>query len=195
VRVGLGLVTGREDIREEGGTPGPGLLEGPDPPGTPVLVRALVDALLGAAGLEGRAELRNRDGKGDEDSPFGRAGPEEIVREGVRRIEGENYQVVNVDATLVGDAGAGLGPEDTASGGRMGDLGSRIAELLHVAPDHVSLAARTVPTRDGTGGTRRAGDAPAPRDARGGSYRATVVVLLDRIGDTDALMASIRSGG
>ena len=124
--------------------------------------RALADALLGAAGL-GRGDL----------APTGEAGERpadalDVLSRAVRAVEGENYQVVNVDLAVTGDA-----PRNRESpGGRPGAdaVRAELAERLHVSPDHVSLEP-------------------------GGSGAVTAVALLDRIAPMDQVHSALRAGG
>lgn len=82
--------------------------------------RALTDALLGAAGLgRGAAPMRGRES----------AGALDVLSRAVRAVEGENYQVVNVDLASTGTA---AGPDGDT-------LRAELADRLHVPPGHVSL--------------------------------------------------------
>lgn len=146
------------------------------------LLAALVDALLGAAGLgdfrsftaeepaEGAGGRARRDeSEASGGSADGEAGTSEaVLARAVRRVERENYQVVNADVSL--RRGEPPGHETT---GRVAD---RLAAALHVAPAAVSV-------KWSAGGA-----------LPGGELRALAVVLLDQIGDIDALHASIRGG-
>ncbi len=131
---------------------------------------AVVEALLGASGLEDAAP-------GSEDaSAAGRPleGTAEL-QECVRRIERQNYQVVNLDITVSASMSAPIEPA------RRITLRQSLAELVHVAPASVSIKERR--GRDGLGAAPAAG------------VTAIAVILLDQIADLDALHASIRSGG
>lgn len=145
---------------------------GPD--GAPVLLGvavAIADALLGAAGLGSAAE-RNPPGTGPGSggtSPSPAEGAA-FLEEAVRAVEAENYQVVNVDVLVTG-----IGDE----GGSLGTVAARVAEILHAPPAAVSLKP--------VSGRRRPGES--------GSVTARAVVLIDQIGDLDALHATIRTGG
>ena len=117
---------------------------------------ALVDALLGAAGLGSvRSSGRETPDGGD------------LLARAVRLIERENYQVVNVDASLDGEPDPGI---------RSTPVAERLAETLHVSPAAVSVKWSV-------------GDPPGA-----GRVRARVVALLDQMRDIDALHASIRGG-
>jgi len=128
--------------------------------------RAVADALRGAAGLSDTEEER---AAGAEESD-----PRDALSRAVRDVEGKNYQVVNVDLTVIGDeAGAGSG-EETA-GRRMREA---LAGKLHVAPEKVSL---------------KPGGGPAGDGGRGRAVLA--VVLLDRIDPMDQVHSALRAGG
>ena len=118
--------------------------------------RALTDALLGAAGLgRGAAPMRGRES----------AGALDVLSRAVRAVEGENYQVVNVDL-----ASTGAAPGAGGSGPGRDALRDELADRLHVPPGHVSLPS------DG-GGT------------------VTAVALLDRIAPMDRVHSALRAGG
>ena len=94
------------------------------------VAHAVTDALLGAAGL------------GDIGTHFPPSDPQwrdadslELLRTAVRLVEGENYQVVNVDVTIIAEYPR-LGPYRDG-------MRARIAEALGIAPRHVSIKAKT----------------------------------------------------
>lgn len=120
-----------------------------------VIHRAIVEALRGASGLE--------------------AVPTETegLREAIRCIERYNYQVVNLDVTVLGDRQY---PE-----ARLSEIRENVAALVHVAPANVAL-------KEGEVNPIRRLDAES-------GIAAIAVTLLDQISDLDALHASIRSGG
>ena len=125
--------------------------------------RAVADALRGAAGLSGDEEAADA---GSETS----AGPDLLSRT-VLAVEGENYQVVNVDLTLVGEtAGDGAGDDRVREA---------LAERLHVAPEKVGL---------------KPGGTPAWAD-REDARAVLAVVLLDRIASMDQVHSALRAGG
>lgn len=139
--------------------------------------RALRRALLGAAAL-GADDATAAAGATGQGLPAARGGGAEAdearsleaLATAVRRLEAENYQVVNADA-LVGTGGDE--PDLVA-------MRARLAEVLHISPSAVSLRGA------GTGGVPRG-------DAEG--VVALAVVLIDEMGDTDALHAALRSAG
>lgn len=121
-----------------------------------VAARAVTDALLGATGL-GHGEAATREPES--------AGALDVLSRAVRTVEGENYQVVNVDLASTGAA--------AGSGGRGPDgdtLRAEIADRLHVPPGHVSLQSD-------------------------GGDTVTAVALLDRIAPMDRVHSALRAGG
>lgn len=143
----------------------------PDAPGLEgysdgdAVLHALTDALLGAAGLGniGRSFP-------DSDPAFAGADSAELLRSALRLLEAENYQVVNVDVTVIAEIPR-IEPHAAA-------MSERIAEILQIAPGCVSIKGKS---NEGLGWIgRREGLA------------VQAVALLDRIADIDALHASIR---
>lgn len=130
------------------------------------VAHAVIDALMGAAGLGGIGDLRDDDGPARADSL-------DLLATAVREAEGKNYQVVNGDVTVVTTS-----PAVASATPRMEQA---LAERLHVGPDHVSVTARDV---DGMGWI---GD--------GEGIAVMAVVLVDRPDEPDLLHASLRSGG
>lgn len=137
--------------------------------------RALADALLGAAGLDGGEAPASR--PGEPDTPGGHAALDLLSR-AVRAVEGENYQVVNVDLTVIGAAPGGPEGDGDAPGRRA--TRSELADRLHVSPEHVSLESA-------------AGGVPAGSDGRSGVV--TAVALVDRIAPMDQVHSPLRAGG
>lgn len=129
--------------------------------------RALADAVLGAAGLGG-ADRFFAAGPGHGDRP----GLAPLSR-AVREVEGENYQVVNVDLTVIG-GGAPLGRHEA-------EIRETLAGHLHVPPEHVSVK---------PGG----GSEPDALRAADGMV-VLAVALLDRIDPMDQVHAALRAGG
>lgn len=129
--------------------------------------RALADALLGAAGIaEAAVEIGvPSDGNG------GFLG---LLKETVRRVEGENYQVVNADVRVVG-------PLPSSVDLPVAEMREALADALHVGPAHVSIRRGPVGERD-----------PA-RDGEG--LTILTVALVDRIQDLDTVHATIRTSG
>lgn len=142
--------------------------------------RALTDALLGAAGLSRGGESSSAPGGNDRGEA---SSPLDALSRAVRAVEGENYQVVNVDLVVGGEPSRG----NAGSGGRPGtepgaDQVRRVlADRLHVSPGQVSVK----PGRD---------TPPGSMGGRGG--RAVVAVaLLDRIAPMDQVHSALRAGG
>lgn len=136
-----------------------------------VVASAVVDALLGAAGLGEGTPLA------DSDPSEEGADSEHALREAVRLVERENYQVVNLDISVVSEA-LEISPH-------FASVSERIAEMVHVSPASVAVkhadAGRLVWLEASAGGT--------------GDVAAVAVALLNQVADLDALHASIRSGG
>jgi len=133
VRVGLGYDSHRFD-------PGtPCVLGGVLIPGHPglkghsdgdAICHAVIDAILGAAAL------------GDVGSHFPPtddawkgADSMELLRRAVEVLERENYQVVNVDVTVICQTPK-IGPV-------AGEIRQRLGEVLRVGPGHVSVKGKT----------------------------------------------------
>jgi 2-C-methyl-D-erythritol 2,4-cyclodiphosphate synthase len=94
------------------------------------VAHAVTDALLGAAGLGdiGRHFPPSDDAWKDADSM-------ELLARVVRLMESHNYQVVNVDVTIVTEQPK-IGPHAEA-------MRARLAEVLHVAPGYVSVKGKS----------------------------------------------------
>jgi len=135
-----------------------------------VVVSAVVDALLGATGLGGTP-------RADPDPSEEGDGSKHALRDAVRLVERENYQVVNLDISVVTE-GLEISPH-------FARVSERIAEEVHVSPANVAVKH--------AGGGRLVG----LEAAAGGKGGVTVVAvaLLNQVADLDALHASIRSGG
>lgn len=95
-----------------------------------VLLHALGDALLGAAGLGDLGELFPPD-----DERFRDADSADLVAEILERVTGEGFAVVNCDLTLVGERPR-LAPHRTS-------IRERIASILGIPPERVGLKATT----------------------------------------------------
>ncbi len=135
-----------------------------------VVVSAVVDALLGAAGL-GETPRADSDPSEEED------GSEHALREAVRLVERENYQVVNLDISVV--------TEGLEISRHFASVSERIADVVHVSPVNVAVK---------HAGRGRLVWLEAPAGGTGGVV-AVAVALLNQVADLDALHASIRSGG
>lgn len=171
MRVGLGfdshrfdasvpLVLGGVGIRDH-----PGLVGHSD---GDAVAHAVTDALLGAAGLGSIG-----DHFPDDDPDLAGADSLQLLAEAVRLVEGENYQVVNVDVTVV--------TETPRIGPHAGAMGDALAEPLGIDPGHVSVRGKS---GEGMGWI-----------GRGEGLAVLAVALLDRIADLDTLHASLRAGG
>lgn len=132
------------------------------------VAHAVVDALLGAAGLGSIGEHFP-----DDDPDLAGADSMQLLAEAVRLVEGENYQVVNVDVSVVAETPR-IEPHAEA-------MRERLAGRLGVAVGHVSVRGKSAEGMGWIG--RREGLA------------VLVVALLDRITDLDTLHASLRAGG
>ncbi|MEN8144008.1 MAG: 2-C-methyl-D-erythritol 2,4-cyclodiphosphate synthase [Gemmatimonadota bacterium] len=170
MRVGLGYDSHRFDSARElvlGGVPipgHPGLAGHSD--GDAVL-HAVTDALLGAAGLGSIGEHFP-----DSDPDLAGADSATFLAHAVYLVEAENYQVVNADVTVITET-----PRILEHAPAMRE---RLAELLHVSPGAVCAKGKS---NEGMGFV-----------GRGEGLAVMAVTLIDRIGDTDALHASLRTG-
>lgn len=171
MRVGIGYDSHRFD---EGRALVLGGIPIPDEPGLSghsdgdVICHAVTDALLGAAGLGDIGSLFP-----DTDPAHADADSVDLLARVVRRLESRNYQVVNVDVTLVAERPriASLSPA----------IARRLSEVLHTGPDKVSVKGKT---NEGMGWI-----------GRGEGVAVLAVASIDEIEDIDALHASIRSPG
>ena len=126
------------------------------------VAHAVTDALLGAAAL---GDIGTHFPPSDEE--WRGADSMDLLVRIVRLIEAENYQVVNLDITVITEEPR-LGPYTEAMGGR-------IAGVLGIAPGNVSVKAKT---NEGLGSLGR---------SEGLAVHA--VTLLSRIEDQDRLHA------
>jgi 2-C-methyl-D-erythritol 2,4-cyclodiphosphate synthase len=129
------------------------------------VAHAVTDALLGAAGL------------GDIGRHFPPSDPQwkdadsiQLLARVVRLLEGRNFQVVNVDVTVVAEAPR-IGPHAPA-------MQARLSAVLGIAPDHISIKGKS---NEGLGWI-----------GRGEGIAAFAVALIDRLEDIDALHARHR---
>ncbi len=171
MRVGLGYDSHRFD---DGRPLVLGGVEIPDHPGLAghsdgdAVAHAVIDALLGAAGL---GDIGGH--FPDDEERWRGADSLELLSRAVRRIEGENYQVVNVDVTVVASTPR-VRPHAAA-------MREALAERLRIDAGHVSVRGKSNEGLGWIGG--------------GEGLAVMSVALLDRIEDPDTLHASIRSGG
>lgn len=130
------------------------------------VAHAITDALLGAAGLgdigqhfpPGEAEWKDADSIS-------------LLARVVHLIETENYQVVNVDVTVVAEAPR-IGPHVDA-------IRARLAEVLAVAPASVSVKGKT---NEGMGWI-----------GRGEGIAVFAVAAIDSVEDQSTLFARHRA--
>jgi len=171
MRVGVGYDSHRFDDGR------PLVLGGVPIPGEPGLrghsdgdavAHALTDALLGAAGLGDIGALFP-----DDDPELAGADSLVFLAEAVRRLESENYQVVNADVTVIAERPR-IGPLASR-------MAARLADVLHADPARVSIKGKS---NEGMGWVGRAE-----------GLAVIAVASIAQIEDIDALHASIRSGG
>ncbi len=129
------------------------------------VAHAVTDALLGAAGL------------GDVGRHFPPSDPQwqdadslRLLAHVVRMLEGRNYQVVNVDVTVVTESPS-IGPHVPA-------MQATIAQVIGIAPDHVSIKGKS---NEGLGWI-----------GRGEGLACHAVALIDDLEGIDALHARHR---
>ena len=156
IRIGEGwdvhaLVPGRKLIL--GGVPIPhtlGLLGHSD---ADVLLHAITDAVLGAAGLGDIGRHFP-----DTDAQFKGADSSVLLAEAMRRVRDTGWELVNVDSTIVAQA-----PKLTP---HMAAIHASVAKALNVQPDQVNVKAKTAEKLGPVG--------------MGQSMEARAVVLLKR---------------
>lgn len=119
-----------------------------------VVAHAVTDALLGAAGLGDIGTHFPPD-----DEQWRNADSIELLRRAAHRAAEENYQVVNVDVTVVCEAPK-IAPHAGAMRARLGDA-------LGIAPRFVSIKGKTNESMGWVG--------------RGEGVAALAVILLDRV--------------
>lgn len=170
MRVGLGYDSHRFDPER------PLVLGGvriPDHPGLAghsdgdAIVHAVIDALLGACGLGDIGSLFP-----DDDPVFEGTDSLELLEEAVRHVGRENFQVVNVDVTVVTEA-PGIAEH-------AGEMRRVLAARLDVSPGAVSVKGKSNEALGWIG--------------RGEGLAALAVALVDRMGEMDALHASLTGG-
>jgi 2-C-methyl-D-erythritol 2,4-cyclodiphosphate synthase len=130
------------------------------------IAHAVTDALLGASGL------------GDIGQHFPPSDPEwkdadsmSLLARVVHLLESDNYQVVNVDVTVVAEAPR-IGPYAQA-------MRERLAEVLAIAPGYVSIKGKT---NEGMGWI-----------GRGEGVAVFAVALIDSVEDQSRLFARHRA--
>jgi 2-C-methyl-D-erythritol 2,4-cyclodiphosphate synthase len=129
------------------------------------VAHAVTDALLGAAGLGdiGRHFPPSEERWKDADSI-------QILRQVVGLLERHNYQVVNVDVTVVAETPR-IGPHAEA-------MRERLAAAIGIAPSHVSVKGKS---NEGMGWVGRAE-----------GVAVFAVALIDRVEDQDELHLRFR---
>lgn len=132
------------------------------------VAHAVIDAILGAAGLGSIGERFP-----DTDPELEDADSLRLLARAVQLVERENYQIINVDLTVVTES-----PRIAPHAER---IRHELSERLHVPASHVSVRGKS---NEGMGWI-----------GRGEGLAVMAVALLNRIQDLDALHASIRSGG
>ena len=95
-----------------------------------VLLHAITDALLGAAGL---GDIGTH--FPDTDAAFKGADSYALLAEAARRVHAQGWRVGNVDSTVIAQAPR-LAPHRA-------DMVERIASALQIAPDQVNVKAKT----------------------------------------------------
>ncbi len=171
MRVGLGYDSHKFDANRPlvlGGVPipdSPGLAGHSD---GDAVAHAVIDGLLGAAGLGSIGELFP-----DSDPQHAGADSMELLADTLRLIERQDYQVVNVDVTVIAERPR-IAPHAD-------EMSRSLAARLHTAPTSVSVKGKS---NEGLGWI-----------GRGEGIATIAVVMIDQMRDIDALLASMRSGG
>ena len=119
-----------------------------------VLLHAITDAVLGAAGLGDIGRHFP-----DTDPQFKGADSSVLLAEAMRRVRQQGWELVNVDSTIVAQAPK-LAPH-------MPDIQAGVAKALGVAPDQVNVKAKTAEKLGPVG--------------QGQSMEARAVVLLRKV--------------
>lgn len=94
------------------------------------VAHALIDALLGAVGA---GDVGSHFPPGDD--RWKNADSMDLLRRAVGLLEGRNYQIVNVDVTVICETPK-IGPHAAA-------MRTRLGELLAIGPDFVSVKGKT----------------------------------------------------
>lgn len=123
-----------------------------------VVTHAVMDALLGAAGLGDIGQHFP-----DDDEAWRDASSLELLGDVVAKLESANYQVVNIDVSVVAERPR-LGP-------RIDAMRERLGGVLRVGPQFVSIKATTA---EGLGALGRAE-----------GIAAWAVALIDRISEPE----------
>lgn len=126
------------------------------------VAHAVTDAILGAAGL---GDIGTH--FADTDEAWKDADSLGLLARAVHLLEGENYQVVNVDVTVVA--------EQPRIGPHVAEMRERLSSVLGISPDHVSVKGKS---NEGMGWI-----------GRQEGIAAFAVALIDRIEDQARLFA------
>ena len=126
------------------------------------VAHAVTDALLGAAGLGDIGQHFP-----PSDPRFAGADSIALLAQVVRLLEGRNYQVVNVDVTVVA--------EHPRVGPYAAEMRERLSAVLGIARTHVSIKGKT---NEGLGWI-----------GRGEGIAAFAVALIDRMAETEGFPA------
>lgn len=126
------------------------------------VAHAITDAILGAAGLGDIGRHFP-----DDDAAWKDADSMVLLQRAVNLLEGENFQVVNVDVTVVAERPR-IGPHAEA-------MRERVASVLGISPGHVSVKGKS---NEGMGWV-----------GRGEGIAVFAVALVDRIEDQARLFA------
>lgn len=132
------------------------------------VVHAIIDAVLGAAGLGSIGEMFP-----DDDPEWEGADSVRLLREAMEEVQGENFQVVNVAATVV-TPHPRIAPHGPA-------MAERLAAELDVRPDQVTIHGKS---NEGMGWI-----------GSGEGLAVIAVALVDRIMGGEHPVTSARSGG
>lgn len=126
------------------------------------VAHAVTDAILGAAGLGDIGQHFP-----DSDVQWKDADSLYLLAQAVHLLEGENYQIVNVDVTVIA--------EHPRIGPYAAEMREKLAAVLRIAPSHVSVKGKS---NEGMGwiGSRE-------------GLAVLAVALIDRIEDQDRLFA------
>jgi 2-C-methyl-D-erythritol 2,4-cyclodiphosphate synthase len=131
------------------------------------VAHAITDALLGAAGL---GDIGRHFPPTDEQ--WKGADSMELLARVLHLLEEENYQVVNVDVTVIAEAPK-IGPHADA-------MRARLAGMMGISPEQVSVKGKS---NEGMGWT-----------GQGEGIAALAVALIDRIEDQDRTFARASAG-
>lgn len=157
MRVGLGYDSHRFDVDTACVLGGVTIADHPGLAGHSdgdAVCHAVIDAILGAAAL---GDVGSHFPPTDE--RWRAADSIELLRKAVAVLERENYQVVNVDVTVICQTPK-IGPVAPA-------MRERLGEALHIGPDYVSVKGKTNETMGWIG--------------RGEGLAVHAVALIDRV--------------